>query len=160
MNDADRKAYSEKIFSDELNGRPLIENNSVWRRFPVVYTDRWNAGKVVLIGDALRSAHYSIGSGTRLAMDDAIALSGAIADSGSVPEAVELYEQRRRPPVVRFREAARRSYEWYEQLPAKMQLAPMDLVYDFMRRTGRVDDARLRRESPRFMEGYESARAV
>ena len=158
MSDAERKAYAETIFSAELEGRPLIENNSLWRRFPVVHSDRWSAGKVVLIGDALRSAHYSIGSGTRLAIDDAIALAEGIAGATSVAAALEAYEARRRPPVERFREAARRSYEWYERLPEKMELAPLELVHDFMQRTGRVDEARLRRDSPRFMDTYAEYR--
>jgi 2-polyprenyl-6-methoxyphenol hydroxylase-like FAD-dependent oxidoreductase len=158
MDDAQRKAFSERIFCEELEGQPLIENNSVWRRFPVVYADRWHAGNHVLIGDALRSAHYSIGSGTRLAIDDAIALSDAILETTSVGDALDAYEERRRPTVDRFREAARRSYEWYEQLPEKMELAPMDLVHDFMQRTGRVDEARLRRDSPFFMQAYEQYR--
>ena len=160
MDDGERKRFAESLFRDELHGRPLIENNSIWRRFPVVYTDRWSTGNVVLIGDALRSAHYSIGSGTRLAMDDAIALGGALADAGSVAAGLALYEERRRPPVERFREAARRSYEWYEMLSAKMEFAPMDLVYDFMQRTGRVDAERLRRDSPGFMERYEAYRGT
>jgi 2-polyprenyl-6-methoxyphenol hydroxylase-like FAD-dependent oxidoreductase len=160
MDDAARKAYAEQLFREELAGRPLIENNSVWRRFPVVYSDRWHAGKYVLIGDALRSAHYSIGSGTRLAIDDAIALSDAIIETDSVNGALELYETRRRPPVGRFRDAARRSYEWYEQLPERMALAPMDLVHDFMQRTGRMDEARLRRDSPQFMQAYEQHRTA
>jgi 2-polyprenyl-6-methoxyphenol hydroxylase-like FAD-dependent oxidoreductase len=160
MDDAGRKVYAEATFRDELEGRPLIENNSIWRRFPVVHAERWHTGPVVLLGDALRSAHYSIGSGTRLAIDDAIALTGALADAPSVSAGLDLYEERRRPPVERFREAARRSYEWYEQLPDKMQLAPMDLVYDFMQRTGRMDETRLRRDSPQFMERYEQYRAT
>jgi 2-polyprenyl-6-methoxyphenol hydroxylase-like FAD-dependent oxidoreductase len=158
MNDAERKRYAEAIFRTELAGRPLIENNSIWRRFPVVHAGRWHTGKCVLLGDALRSAHYSIGSGTRLAIDDAIALTGALVGTDSVGAGLELYEQRRRPPVERFREAARRSYEWYERLPQKMELAPLDLVYDFMQRTGRVDAARLRRDSPAFMERYDQQR--
>jgi 2-polyprenyl-6-methoxyphenol hydroxylase-like FAD-dependent oxidoreductase len=158
MNDAERKATAEAIFREELEGRTLIENNSLWRRFPVVHNDNWHSGKYVLIGDALRSAHYSIGSGTRLAIDDAIALTEGIAGTDSVADALAAYEARRRPPVERFRNAARRSYEWYERLPEKMELAPMELVHDFMQRTGRVDEARLRRDSPRFMEAYEQSR--
>lgn len=158
MDDRHRKKFSESIFREELQGQLLIENNSVWRRFPVVYSDRWHAGKYVLLGDALRSAHYSIGSGTRLAMDDAIALSDAILDTASVPDALVSFEERRRPPVDRFREAARRSYEWYERLPEKMELAPLDLAHDFMQRTGRVDEARLNRDSPFFMQRYEQYR--
>jgi len=160
MDDPARKRFAEAVFHDELAGRPLIENNSIWRRFPVVFADRWYSGKIVLLGDALRSAHYSIGSGTRLAIDDAIALAAAIADAGSIADALPLYDERRRPPVERFRDAAQRSYEWYEHLPEKMQLAPLDLVYDFMRRTGRVDEARLRRDSPAFMARYERSHAA
>jgi 2-polyprenyl-6-methoxyphenol hydroxylase-like FAD-dependent oxidoreductase len=160
MDDRARKVFAETVFHDELNGQPLIENNSIWRRFAVVHAERWSTGKFVLLGDALRSAHYSIGSGTRLAIDDAIALSAAIVDSRTVAEGLALYEQRRRPPVERFREAARRSYEWYEHFPEKMRLAPLALVHDFMQRTGRVDEARLRRDSPLFMERYESYHAA
>jgi len=160
LDDAERKACAERVFASELADGPLIENNSVWRRFPVVYSDHWSAGKFVLVGDALRSAHYSIGSGTRLAIDDAIALAGAIADAPDVPAALALYEARRRPAVERFRDAARRSYEWYEQLAEKMQLEPLELVHDFMMRTGRVDAARLRSESPQFMRAYDAYRAL
>ena len=160
MDDPARKAFAEQLFHDELKGRPLIENNSIWRRFSAVYAEHWYAGKFVLLGDALRSAHYSIGSGTRLAIDDAIALTGAIVDTNAVDDGLALFEQRRRPPVDRFREAARRSYEWYERLPEKMRLAPLDLVHDFMQRTGRVDEARLRRDSPLFMARYEAYRAA
>ena len=158
MDDPARKALAEAIFRDELHGAPLIENNSIWRRFPIAYADHWYSGNVVLIGDALRSAHYSIGSGTRLAIDDAIALSSALADSPTVAAGLARYIERRRPPVERFRDAARRSYEWYERLPEKMALDPLALVYDFMHRTGRVDDARLERDSPRFMERYRAYR--
>ncbi len=160
MDDAERKSLSERVFAGELDGRPLIENNSVWRRFPVVFSDRWSVGKYVLVGDALRSAHYSIGSGTRLAIDDAIALAGAIAEAPDVPAALALYEARRRPAVARFSDAARRSYQWYERFPEKMALAPIELVHDFMMRTGRVDETRLRNESPQFMHGYDAYRAA
>lgn len=160
MDDPDRKAFAERLFYDELAGQPLIENNSIWRRFSAVYAEQWSSGKFVLLGDALRSAHYSIGSGTRLAIDDAIALTGALVDARTVEAGLALYEERRRPPVDRFREAARRSYEWYELLPEKMRLAPLDLVHDFMQRTGRVDETRLRRDSPLFMQRYEAYRAA
>ena len=79
MADEDSRALCEKIFADALDGHPLISNNSVWRRFPQVVNARWHHGKYVLLGDALHTAHFSIGSGTRLAMEDAIALDKALA---------------------------------------------------------------------------------
>src|SRR5665647_2446997 len=82
MDDADSRALCQKVFADALDGRPLISNNSVWRRFPQVSNARWHHGKYVLIGDALHTAHFSIGSGTRLAIEDAIALDRALARHG------------------------------------------------------------------------------
>jgi 2-polyprenyl-6-methoxyphenol hydroxylase-like FAD-dependent oxidoreductase len=85
MNDDQRRSFMEKVFAPELMGDPLIDNRSIWRNFPVITNKAWSVGNIVLIGDALMSAHFSIGSGTRLSMDDAAALFDALRQSQDVP---------------------------------------------------------------------------
>ncbi len=159
MSDAESRAYCERVFAPDLDGRPLISNNSIWRRFPVVWNARWSAGKVALLGDALRTCHFSIGSGTRLAMEDAIALDKALAASrDAVPEALARFEAARRPPVEKIVAAANLSAGWYERIDQAMAGSPEDLAYDYMTRTGRVSDARLSAIAPRFMARYLASR--
>jgi 2-polyprenyl-6-methoxyphenol hydroxylase-like FAD-dependent oxidoreductase len=160
MSDAERLAYAETIFAAELGGHPLISNNTTWRRFPVITNRHWSAGKAVLMGDALRSAHFSIGSGTRLAMEDAIALWQAFGAAGDdVPGALAAYERARRPIMEKLTGAAKASFEWYEEMGSKMHLSPLALTYDYMLRSGRIDDARLRRIAPLFAARYHQAAA-
>jgi len=160
MDDAASRAYCERVFAPELAGHPLVSNRSVWRRFPILANERWSAGRVVLIGDALRTMHFSIGSGTRLAFEDAIALDRALGETGGdVERALVRYEQVRRPVVEKLFAAATRSSHWYEEFPARMRrLDALGLAYHYMTRTGRMDDARLREQSPRFMARVEAAR--
>ncbi len=160
MNDEARLAYAERVFAPDLGGHKLISNNTTWRRFPVITNENWVHGNMVLIGDALRSAHFSIGSGTRLAMEDAIALWRAFGEAGSdVQAALAGYEAARRPIVEKMIAAARASFEWYEDMASKMHLSPVELAHDYMLRSGRIDDARLRRLAPRLMERYDRERA-
>ena len=157
MTDDERQRLMEEIFADALQGQPLISNKSIWRNFVAASTERWHSGNRVLLGDALNSAHFSIGSGTRIAMEDSIALWEALAASATVPQALERFEHERRPAKQKLLKAARASYLWYERFAEKMDaLAPLDFTYDFMTRTGRMDDARLRRQHPQFMKRYES----
>lgn len=161
MSDGARLAYAERVFAPELGGHKLISNNTTWRRFPVITNGHWVHGNIVLIGDAQRSAHFSIGSGTRLAMEDAIALWRAFGEAGSdVSAALAGYETARRPIVDKMTAAARASFEWYEDMAGKMHLTPVALAHDYMLRSGRIDDARLRRLAPRFMARYERERAA
>ena len=126
----------------------------------MITNENWVHGNMVLIGDALRSAHFSIGSGTRLAMEDAIALWRAFGEAGSdVQAALAGYEAARRPIVEKMIAAARASFEWYEDMASKMHLSPVELAHDYMLRSGRIDDARLRRLAPRLMERYDRERA-
>jgi 2-polyprenyl-6-methoxyphenol hydroxylase-like FAD-dependent oxidoreductase len=156
MDDTARQRLMEEAFSDELGGKPLIYNKSVWRQFPVIVSRRWFADNRVLIGDALHSAHFSIGSGTRIAMDDSVALWESLLQTNDVGVALGNFERARRPAKAKLLAAARASYMWYEEFPKKLDgLAPMDFAYDFMIRTGRMDDQRLRREHPAFMAAYE-----
>lgn len=151
--------YLEKIFADVLDGHALVSNNSVWRRFPIVRNERWSAGNAVLIGDALHTAHFSIGSGTRLAMEDAIALAEAIGEQrGDVHQALKAYEAKRRPILDKLATAAKASGRWYERFAVHMGLAPMDFAMSYITRSGRVDLERLRRISPHFVAAYEASR--
>jgi 2-polyprenyl-6-methoxyphenol hydroxylase-like FAD-dependent oxidoreductase len=151
MSDAESRAYCERVFAPDLGGHPLLSNKSVWRNFPVVTNERWTSGKAVLIGDALRSVHFSIGSGTRLAMEDALFLSRAFAAEGdSVPAALDRFVAERRPIVDTMLAAAANSYAWYERFAGKMHLDAYALAYDYMKRSGRMTDARLAEIAPRF----------
>lgn len=159
MSDADSRAYCERVFAPDLEGHGLISNKSVWRRFPMVWNERWSAGNVVLLGDALRTCHFSIGSGTRLAMEDAIALDRALAEADdAVPAALPRYEAARRPPVEKIVSAANISAGWYERMDQTMAGSAEDFAYDYMTRTGRVSDERLSQIAPRFMARYKAAR--
>jgi 2-polyprenyl-6-methoxyphenol hydroxylase-like FAD-dependent oxidoreductase len=109
----------------------------------------------VLLGDALHTAHFSIGSGTRLAMEDAIALDRALAAHADLPQALAAYEAARRPILEKLVDGANGSAQWYEQFPAHMRLAPADFAMSYITRSGRVDLRRLHKLSPRFAAWYE-----
>ena len=148
----------EQVFADTLDGHPLISNKSVWRNFPWIWNEHWSDGNMVLIGDALHSAHFSIGSGTRLAIEDAIALTKAIEAEADIASALARYEAERKPIVRKLVTAARTSADWYENFPEHMKLDPMDFAYSYITRSGRIDDARLRAMSPKFMARYEASK--
>jgi 2-polyprenyl-6-methoxyphenol hydroxylase-like FAD-dependent oxidoreductase len=159
MEDEQRQRYIESEFAETLGGQPLVSNRSIWRRYRLVRNDRWSFGNMVLIGDALRTAHPSIGSGTRLAMEDAIALWRAVVAEGTdVTAAFARYERERKPVRDRLDMAAERSIDWYERLSEKMHLVPVDFAYDYLLRTGVMTDERLAKSSPRFMSVYRRAR--
>jgi 2-polyprenyl-6-methoxyphenol hydroxylase-like FAD-dependent oxidoreductase len=152
------QAICEQVFADTLDGHPLISNKSVWRNFPWIWNERWSHGNIVLIGDALHSAHFSIGSGTRLAIEDAIALTKALEAEQTIAAALARYEGERKPIVKKLVTAARTSADWYEHFPEHMKLGLMDFGYSYITRSGRVDDSRLRAMSPAFMDRYEASR--
>src|SRR4029079_18294855 len=137
----------------------LVSNKSVWRNFPWIWNEHWSFRNMVLIGDALHSAHFSIGSGTRLAIEDAIALTKALESEREIPAALQRYEQERKPVVKKLVSAAQTSAAWYEKFPEHMQLGLMDFAYSYITRSGRIDDARLRAMSPAFMARYEASRS-
>lgn len=159
MSDEESRVYCARVFAPELAGHPLVSNKSIWRRFPVITNRRWFSGNTVLIGDALRTVHFSIGSGTRLAFEDAIALDRAFAEAGAdVPRALAAFERERRPVVEKLLAAANASSFWYERFPQKMKLEPWQLAYDYMTRSGRMTDERLRELAPKFFARVEAGR--
>jgi 2-polyprenyl-6-methoxyphenol hydroxylase-like FAD-dependent oxidoreductase len=156
MSEAETRTFCERVFAEALEGHALISNNSIWRRFPIVHNEHWRAGNCVLIGDALHTAHFSIGSGTRLAMEDAIALDRAIAaHPDDAAAALDAYESSRRPILEKLVSGANRSAIWYEQFAEHMQLPALDFAMSYVTRSGRVDIDRLRKLSPRFVARYE-----
>ena len=152
--DASRREC-ERLFADTLDGHALISNNSIWRQFPIVHTERWSHGKYVLIGDALHTAHFSIGSGTRLAMEDAIAFDKALVAHATVPDACAAYEAARRPILEKLVAGANGSAEWYEHFADRMRLDPLEFAMSYITRSGRIGMDRLRSLSPRFAAAYE-----
>lgn len=152
------QAICEQVFASTLGGHALVSNKSVWRNFPWIWNERWSYKNLVLIGDALHSAHFSIGSGTRLAIEDAIALVKALEAAADVAAALERYQSERKPIVQKLVKAARTSADWYEKFPEHMQLGLMDFAYSYITRSGRIDDYRLRAMSPAFMARYEASK--
>ena len=148
----------ERVFAATLDGHPLVPNKSIWRNFPWIWNERWSSGNVVLIGDALHSAHFSIGSGTRLAIEDAIALVKALEAESDIPAALACYQAERQPIVKKLVTAARASADWYEKFPDHMKLGLMDFAHSYITRSGRIDDGRLRAMSPAFMARYEASK--
>jgi 2-polyprenyl-6-methoxyphenol hydroxylase-like FAD-dependent oxidoreductase len=152
------QAVCEQVFASTLDGHRLISNKSVWRNFPWIWNERWSSGNMVLIGDALHSAHFSIGSGTRLAIEDAIALTKALEAEPDIFGALARYQAGRQPTVKKLVTAARTSADWYENFAEHMKLGLMDFGYSYITRSGRIDDARLRAMSPLFMARYEASK--
>ena len=157
LSEDESRRYCEAVFAADLRGHPLLTNRSLWITFKVVTNRRWSHDNVVLIGDALRTVHFSIGSGTRNALEDAIALFRAFETRGAdVPAALQAFEEARRPRVDKFLNVAERSYAWYERFREKMQLDPWPFAYDYVMRGGRISHERLKKRSPGFVAGYEA----
>lgn len=149
-----------EIFSDVLEGAPLVTNKSSWRQFPRLWCGRWAAGRHVILGDAAHTAHFSIGSGTRLALEDAIALVRALGAHDDVDEALRVWQAERLPVARKIVDAANTSARWYEDFAAKLALPPLDFAFDYMTRSGRMDMDRLRGIAPQFMASYDAFKAV
>ena len=158
MGPDETRAVCETVFADALRGEPLISNKSVWRNFPWLWNDRWSFRNMVLVGDALHTAHFSIGSGTRLALEDVIALVKALeAEPADIGTALRLYEAKRRPVVEKLVAAAKASAAWYENFAAHMALPPLDFAMSYLMRSGRIDRDRLAKMSPKFLAQYDAA---
>ncbi|KTQ96990.1 long-chain fatty acid--CoA ligase [Aureimonas ureilytica] len=149
-----------EIFAETLGGARLITNKSVWRRFPKLWCGAWASGRHVILGDAAHTAHFSIGSGTRLAMEDAIALVGALARHDDLDAALADYQAVRMPIARKIVDAANTSATWYEHFAQKLALPPLDFAFDYVTRSGRIDIERLRALSPKFIEAWENRPAA
>jgi 2-polyprenyl-6-methoxyphenol hydroxylase-like FAD-dependent oxidoreductase len=157
MDDAQTRHCSEHAFATALDGHARIANKSVWRQFPKVSNRHWSVGNRVRVGDALRTAHSSIGSGTRLAFEDVIAWARALREQGrDLPAALAAYDAARRPVVDKLVAAASRSADGYEHFAEHMQLEPRDLAWSCLQCSGCIDPLELRRASPRFAAAYEA----
>lgn len=140
--------YLEEAFADDLQGHPLLGNRSRWSRFDTVHLNRWSHGNTVLIGDAAHTAHYTLGSGTKLALEDAIALSSALLAEDDIGAAFAAYEQSRRPGVERFQHLAARSQRWWESYHLRVDQPLAQLAVGFMTRAGNIDLDRFTESHP------------
>jgi anthraniloyl-CoA monooxygenase len=144
-------AYLEKLFEEELEGHRLQANRSIWRRFPTVRNARWHAGNVVLLGDAAHTAHFSVGSGTKLAMEDAIALAAALRSGGTVSDSLAAYEAARRPQVESLQRAAQASLEWFESAERYHDTEPLQFAFNLLTRSLRITHENLQVRDPELV---------
>ncbi|MFC5061144.1 FAD-dependent monooxygenase [Actinomycetospora atypica] len=140
--------YLSDVFASHLDGHRLIGNRTRWLQFRTVRCDRWHDGNVVLLGDAAHTAHYSVGSGTKLAMEDAIALVHALGEADDLESALTAYEGARRPAVTRIQDIAERSRRWWETFPERLELPVEQLLVAYMSRAGNVPLDRFAASSP------------
>jgi anthraniloyl-CoA monooxygenase len=153
-------AICEDIFKDHLGGHKLMTNathirGSAWIKFPRVLCENWSHENVVLLGDASATAHFSIGSGTKLALESAISLAKHVSDDADLPTAFEKYEEARRLEVLRLQSAARNSVEWFEDVERYLDLDPVQLNYSMLTRSQRISHENLRERDAKWLEGAE-----
>ncbi|MFE0703323.1 bifunctional salicylyl-CoA 5-hydroxylase/oxidoreductase [Streptomyces sp. NPDC058872] len=156
LDEAESTARCAKVFAEALGGRELRSNNSAWTAFRTVSNERWSYGNTVLIGDAAHTAHFSIGSGTKLAVEDAVALAAAIGAHRDLDEALAAYEAERRPVVESTQRAARASLHWFEELAGHVDRPPRRFAFDLLTRSRRVTHANLRLRDPAFTAAVEA----
>jgi anthraniloyl-CoA monooxygenase len=145
-------AFCQELFAPELAGHKLLSNRSLWTSFVTVRCASWHHGNVVLLGDAAHTAHFTIGSGTKLAMEDAVALSGALQrHPGERLAAMTDYELERQPVVERFQEAARASATWFEDVRRYDGFDPLQFAFNLLTRSGRIGHLELTKRDPRFV---------
>ncbi|MER5626925.1 FAD-dependent monooxygenase [Streptosporangium sp. NPDC002544] len=149
------KEYLERLFAADLEGRPLLGNRSRWANFRNVDCARWSTGKVVLIGDAAHTAHFSVGSGTTLAMEDAVVLARCLAAESDPATAFARYEAERRPAVEHLQTRAMASQIWWETFGQRMDRAPSQLAFQWLTRTGALSYDRLRAADPGLARDVE-----
>ncbi|MFE5868285.1 bifunctional salicylyl-CoA 5-hydroxylase/oxidoreductase [Streptomyces roseifaciens] len=149
-----------KYFADALGGRPLRSNRSAWTAFRTVVNEHWHHGRTVLLGDAAHTAHFSIGSGTKLAVEDALALAQALERHPDVPAALAAYEDERRPAVASTQRAARASLEWFEDLAVHVDQPPRRFAFNLLTRSRRVTHANLRLRDADFVASVEEEAGV
>src|SRR5512143_3482890 len=158
MSEAQTLVYLSNIFKDDLQGHPLSSNNSKWINFPLLKNKRWYFKNMVLLGDALHTAHFSIGSGTKLAVEDSIALAKHCAALPTIAAALAEFQRVRKPIVDQFQDAALKSLSWLENVQNHLDLEPVPFTYSVVTRSNRVGYNRLKRQAPDFIERYEAWR--
>jgi 2-polyprenyl-6-methoxyphenol hydroxylase-like FAD-dependent oxidoreductase len=155
LNDEETRSYLGQVFAPDLAGAPLLSNNSKWINFLLIKNQRWSFQNCVLLGDALHTAHFSIGSGTKLAMEDAIALAECFRRIQSVGAALEEFQRIRQPVIEEYQAAAFDSMLWFENVRCYMHLTTLELAHSLMTRSGKVSDEALLRRDPEFMAAYK-----
>lgn len=153
--EADTIAFCQELFAEDLGRHGLLSNKSEWINFATIKNATWHYRKIVLLGDAAHTAHFTIGSGTKLAMEDAIALAEAFRRHRDVEAALRYYGQGREPAVERAQEAAQESYAWYEALGRYAGFEPIQFAFAFITRSGRITHENLRVRDPRFVEAVD-----
>lgn len=151
LSDESSQAYLEKLFAEDIDGAHLVANNSRWGNFVTRRTQTWSRGNVVLLGDAVHTAHFSVGSGTKMAMEDAVTLAGQIVKHhDDIPGALAAYETARQPSVARIQGAARPSLAWWEHFGQyRQELAPITFAFHFFSRS--IDIERIARRDPELV---------
>jgi anthraniloyl-CoA monooxygenase len=160
MSEDESRRYCAEIFRAELGSNELLTNRSLWFGANILRNQNWSYRNIVLLGDALRTVHFSLGSGTRMAMQDAIALHRALAQHPSdISAAFREYKSLRRPSAQTFQLAASKSLDWYENVATRMDLDPVSFAYDYMRRTDQVSHDDLRARDPHFTQAFEALKS-
>ena len=158
MTEGDTCRLLESVFVEHLDGQRLLTNDFVrWLNFPLIRNAHWHGERVVLLGDSLHTAHFSIGSGTRLALEDAIALAGAFESEPDVRLALPLFERIRRPKVEQTQLAAQESLRWFEEAGNYLHLDPLPFAAEAMTRSKKLDYEKLRQRDPAFVAELEKA---
>ncbi len=145
-----------ELFAHVLRGHEVFANNSRWLQFATIRNATWRYGNVVLLGDAAHTAHFSIGSGTKLAMEDALALAASLHENDAVPAALAAYEDERRPVVVSTQRAAQASLEWFENLGQYTHQDPIRFAFNILTRSRRVTYDNLRLRDPEFVDSADA----
>ncbi|WP_406316625.1 bifunctional salicylyl-CoA 5-hydroxylase/oxidoreductase [Streptosporangium sp. NBC_01639] len=146
----------KEIFADELRGHSVLTNNSKWINFTTVRNEHWYAGNVVLLGDAAHTAHFSIGSGTKLAMEDALALAACLHEYPTVAEALAAYQSERKPVVESTQRAAQASLEWFENIGMYADQEPAQFCFNLLTRSRRITFENLKQRDAEFADLIEA----
>ncbi|MCA4131722.1 bifunctional salicylyl-CoA 5-hydroxylase/oxidoreductase [Arthrobacter sp. M4] len=154
---SDEKAIEKirELFAEELEGHDILVNNSKWLNFTTVRNTSWRHGNIVLLGDAAHTAHFSIGSGTKLAMEDALALAACLHEHSDLESALAAYETERRPVVESTQRAAQASLEWFERISQYKNQEPTQFAFNLLTRSRRITQENLRLRDPEFAEAVD-----
>jgi anthraniloyl-CoA monooxygenase len=157
MSDEETNSYLADVFRNDLHGHALLSNNSKWINFVIVKNRRWVHKNIVLLGDALHTAHFSIGSGTKLALEDSIALFRCFQNGNEVESSLNEFEKVRKPIIDEYQDAAFESLVWFENAKDYMPLAPLPFAYKLMTRSKKIDYENLKKRDPQFIAAYDAS---